>query len=93
MRGGHRGAGDGVGGSVAADPGREDIGTGGKHVYNASVVAVGGNTPGRVDSTDSDRVSSRGRGCVASISGAVSGGDDGEDTRAVGRVDGAVEGR
>lgn len=89
--GGHRGAGDGVDGVLAANPGRLDVQAGGKDVSTLSVVgevralvAEGGGTDGDGLLGGSGRV-------VASIGIVITGSDGEVDARLDGSVDSHVE--
>ena len=90
--GGHRGTRDGVGGGLGADPGGQDLLTGGEDVDD--LAEVGEVSAGVVlaDGGDGDGIGGRGRAGLAGIGVLVTGGDNGEDTLLEGALDGVVEG-
>lgn len=89
---GHGGTRDGVGSGGGANPGREDAGAWGKDVEDSTVVGVGGTGTVGGDGTNGDGIRSRCRRVVGSVGIVVTGSDDAEDTLAVGRGNGGVEG-
>lgn len=91
MGSGHRGTGDGVGGSVSADPRTENVSARCENVNHGTVVGVSGNAPGRVDGTNGKGIGSGGGRGAASVGGAVTSSNDGQNAGGVGRVDGVVE--
>ncbi len=93
MRGGHRGARDGVGGAVAADPGGQDAGPGREDVEDAAVVREGGARPVGLDGADGQRGRLRRGRVVGGVGVVVAGGDDRQDAGGVAGADDAVEGR
>jgi hypothetical protein len=58
VRGRHRGARDGVGSAVAANPGRQNVNTRSSNVDDGTVVGEGGELPAGVNGGDSDGIRS-----------------------------------
>jgi len=89
---GHTGTRDGVGGGSRADPGAQDVASGGEDVHTGTKVGETG--PGVSVGGGTDGVSTGGtcRGDVASGLVLVTGSDGEEDASAHGRIDGIVEG-
>ena len=87
----HGGTRDGSG--AAADPGGENVGTGGKDVQNAAVVGEAGASVVAVSGTNSADGGLRSRGVVASVSVVVASSDGDHDTRLLEVGSGAVHGR
>lgn len=81
MRGGHGRARDGVGGGVAADPGREDVDARRGDVDDGAVVGEVRKRPARVDGRHRERVGGRRRRRVGRVHAVVAGCDHGENAR------------
>lgn len=90
MRSGHGGTGDGVGSSVGADPGGENVHTRGEDVEVRAVVGERSTSVVGVNGTDGASSGLGSWGDVAGILVLVTGGDGGEDSSLGGGADGAV---
>lgn len=86
----HGGTRDGAG--AAANPGGEDISTGGKDVNDAAVVGEAGAVVVAVSGTDGADRGLGSRGGVGSVAVVVTGSDGDKDTRALELGSGAVDG-
>ena len=88
----HAGSRDGVHGGGVANPGGENVNTGGEDIKNRSKVREVRAGVGLVNGADSDGVWCRGRGVVSCVCTVVTGSDDDGNTRFDGRGDGGVDG-
>jgi hypothetical protein len=87
----HRGTRDGVGGMLRADPGGQDVETGGEDVIALSEVGEVRTLVVQGGSTDSDGVGSSGRRVLAGVGIVVTGGNGKVDTGINSSVDSLVE--
>src|SRR5690606_17716288 len=93
VRRGHRGARDGVGVRVGADPGGGDAHAGGEEVHAGPVVGEVGARVSGVGGAHGDRLGGRGGGDVARVLVLVAGGRHEDHARVDGRFDGGVDRR
>lgn len=92
MWAGHGGTGDGVGGRVGSDPGREDTDTWSKDIDRGAEVGEGGAGIVDIGGTDGDGVWCGGWGDIGGVLVLVTGGDDDSDTGGDDGLDGVVGG-
>jgi len=88
---GHRGTGDNVGSSLAADPGGKDVETGGEDVVALAEVGEVGTLVGESGGTDGDSLLSSSGGVSARVGVVVTGGNSEVDASVDSSVDSLVK--